>query len=477
MLVLGLLGTSSAAFAQQGGIHQGNLPFPQADITDEHDYQLFAPANLSEYGNGPKQKEGIFGRYDRLSWTVSGPKTSVIGNESAERVINFENPNSALNIPILDVNSLDNNFIQAGNTWGNRYEIGYMKRDRGWMVGIFNLHTHDKSILQTPGNIAFNDPTGITRQFVDLNGDGIQDDINENGIFGNTAPFNADLLGPLLGVVPAGFAPIGSIYNTPVIDPGPPPVLIGVVPNVVLADGILDSYIGPDAGDAVLFPLTFTELFATNQTEVNSVELMHLIRWDPLHYGGNVEWLIGLRYTNVKDIFTLQATNGAGSVQEFRLRNQINNYMVGPQVGVRWNLDQGRWQLNTEARFAAAANFQEASLQGGFSAIPNLNTPDANLLTAPNFLSFLDSESSLQFSPIGELRLDVGYKITERLSLRVGYTGTLIGGVTRASRRITYDLPGVFANGQETRGVQINDEHRLESFYMSGVNFGVEWNR
>jgi hypothetical protein len=477
LLVLGLLGGSGTALAQQGGIHQGNLPFPTASVTDHHDYQLFAPADLSEYGNGPQQHEGIFARYDRLMWNVSGPKTSVVGNPAAERVIAFQNANSQLNLPILDVNSLDNSFIQNSNVWGNRYELGYVKDDRGWFVSTFFLHTQTRSITQTPGNIAFADPTGITRRFIDLNGDGIDDDINGNGIFGNTAPFNADLFGVLPGGIPGPiFVPIGTPYQQQQIIGTTPPVINNLF-GFVAADGVLDSYVGADAGDAVAFPLTFTTLTALNETQVRSTEIMHLIRWDPLHTGANVEWFVGVRYMNVKDIFSLLGTNPNGTVQEFRLNNIINNHMVGPQVGIRWNLDQGRWQLNTEARFTAAANFQEANMRGGFSAVGNQDTLDANAITAANFLSFLDQESSLQFSPIGEIRFDVGYKITQRLSLRVGYTGTLIGGITRASRRITYDLPGVFENGVATRGVQINDDNRLESFYMSGVNFGIEYNR
>jgi hypothetical protein len=476
ILGLGLLCTSSAAIAGEGGIHQGNLPFPPVSLTDEHDFRLFDHADLSTYGNGPSAKEGFFARYDRLYWNLSGPKTVTVGNDAAERVIAFNNANSGLNLPILDVNSLDTSFIQATNVWGNRYEIGYMKDDRGWMIGAFTARTASRSILQTPGNIVFGDPTGITRRFVDLNGDGIDDDINQNGIFGNTAPFNVDALGPLPGVVPTVFAPIGTQYIQIITIGSSPPV---VTQNIftVAPDGILDTYVGPDAGDAVAFPLTFTRLFASNDTQVTGVELNHLIRWDPLHYGGNVEWMIGLRYTNVNDIFRLLGTNPNGTVQEFRLNNEVDNYMVGPQIGVRWNVDQGKWQLNTEARFAAAANFQQVNMRGGFSAVGNQDSLDANAITAANFLSFIDQESSVQFSPIGEFRMEVGYKLTKRISLRGGYTGTIIGGVTRASSRVTYDLPGTFADGTQTRGVQINNENRLESFYMGGFTFGVEFNR
>lgn len=487
LVVLGLLSGSSAAIAQQGGILKGNLPFPPGDITSHNDYRLFEHADLSSYGNGPKAKEGLFFQYDRLMWSVSNPKATVIGNPSAEGVLPLAisgqvlfgpfligAPNNS-NLTIPNLNSLDNTFIQTDYAWGNRYEFGYVDDNRGWMIGVSRLNDSHRSITQLNGNIVFNDPGNLTSRYLDLNNDGVDDDLNGNGIFGNNGPYNADLLSPVPG--PNGttvFVPIGTFITYSTTDAqGNTVTFTGPAP----ADGVLDSYAGPDSGDLRKFPLIFSTLFAENHTRVSEVEVNSIQRWDTLHNGSHAEWLFGLRYTNVHDNFFLLGQNAGGSVQDFRLQNIVNNYMVGPQVGLRWYTDQGPWRINTEARFAAMANFQEAKLNGNFASVGGLLTTSSDPLAGANFLSFIDNDSSIQFSPFGEIRLDVSYKLSNTVSLRAGYTGQVIGGVTRASNRVTYDLPGTFADGTTTRGIQINDDHRLESFFLSGVNFGIEINR
>lgn len=484
MLVLGLLGGSSAAVAQPAS--PSHLPFPPPGLSQEHDYQLFAPADLSTYGTTPRQAEGVFFRYDRLRWLVSGPKGSTIGNESAETPILLQNNGRVFNgqdhigptdpitgdvisnfgtLYVSNINSLDTSFIQTDWAWGNRYELGYMKDDRGWMATYYKLNNANSSITQVNGNIAFNDPAGLTRRFLDLNGDEYDDDFDGDGIFGNTRPYNYDAF----------------VFIDTDGDGTPERYEIGrFVPGygIVDADGILDSYAGPDSDDLVFFPVTFNVLRVINTTRVSNVELMHLMRWDRLHDGSNAEWMIGLRYTSINDDFWLQGTNSGGSVKALTLRSNINNYIVGPQVGFRWNKEQGPWQLNTELRAAAGANFQKANLRGAFASESVIPLDAADPLAGVNFLSIQDTESSVQFSPLGEIRLDIGYRVTKAINLRFGYTGTVIGGVTRASRRINYELPGTDpSNGYNTRGIQINDEHRLEPIYFSGINFGIEINR
>jgi hypothetical protein len=150
--------------------------------------------------------------------------------------------------------------------------------------------------------------------------------------------------------------------------------------------------------------------------------------------------------------------------------------MVGPQIGLRWFKQRGRWTTSLEGRFMAAANFQAVQqiTNLGTNLLPNYvqNPPQVapNQFT-PIFFQGLGSHSSqftTTFSPVGELRVNTAFQITRAVALKVGYTGIIAGNVTRASNRISYSGPNLIS-------IQDNGAHQL--FYSNGVNFGIEINR
>jgi hypothetical protein len=416
---LSLLGMSSLAMAQGPAEPPINdyLPFRPSEVADRHNYQPFERYNSSNYGRGAKANEGYFFQYDRLIWAMTGPKKTDIGDAASAGIID-----NGGGFAFLNLNSLDTGFIKTDWDWGNRYELGYMTKDDGWLVSLFHLHEGSHSILANNVNIAFNDPLGINSQFVDFNGDGIDDDIDGNMIFGNTSPNN--------------------------VDTSMPP------------DGTLDAYVGPDFGDLLSLPVTFGSFAAVNRTSVWNIEVMRMMRWNPLHYGGNFEWMYGLRYLQISDNFDLSATAGQGVFTSLAINSDVRNQIFGPQIGMRWNRQNERWTVNFEARFLAGLNFQQAELQG-------LTTGAGGALQIGTVNAFRDTVSDTIFAPTGEFRLETAYQLTKAVSLRMGYTGMIVGGTTRASRRIVYNLPDPFLNGDNLR----------ETFFVNGFNFGIEVNR
>ncbi|MGC4006794.1 MAG: BBP7 family outer membrane beta-barrel protein [Pirellulales bacterium] len=394
-------------------------PFAPAEIAEEHNFRPFEPADLSMYGNGPQANEGFFFTYERLVWAFTGPKDSPIGDEASAGVIN-----NAAGFNFLNLNSFDNSFINTQTVWGNRFEGGYVEDDRGWLVSTAHVHTQHSQRTLGATNIAFADPLGLNLQFVDFNNDGIDDDLNLNGIFGNTSPFNFDAL------------------------PFP------------ISDGVLDTYVGPDFGDQISLPINFSNVFVFNQTKLSTIELMRVNRWEPLHYGGTIEFIYGARYMNVADKFGIFGFNGQGVITQLAIQNAIDNRMIGGQVGLRYNRQTGRWRVGAEARFTAAANFQNTRLEGNY--IGSGGQLQAGLLNAYN-----DAQTDTTFAPIGELRLDASYQITKAFSIKCGYTGIVAGGVSRASRRVGYIFPEA----------AINDINKHDTFISNGFNFGFEVNR
>src|SRR5262249_60998237 len=111
-------------------------PFGPSNV--RYDLDLFAPPDLSTYANWPRPHEGFFFQYDRLYWAISGPERQPIGQPGSGVGFMTDTGNNnflpTANPPFDAQNprfilqnyssSVDNGFIQADQTWGNRYELG-----------------------------------------------------------------------------------------------------------------------------------------------------------------------------------------------------------------------------------------------------------------------------------------------------------------------------------------------------------------
>ncbi|MDX1963460.1 MAG: BBP7 family outer membrane beta-barrel protein [Pirellulales bacterium] len=401
-----------------------------AEFYAHHNYRPFETADLSMYGNGPDRKEGFFFDYDRVVWAFNRPKSVPVGDPASEQILN-----EGLEI-FPNTNDLSTDFTETEWVWGNRYELGYVNDQHGWMIGAAHVHNYHQVFTTSAfANIAFFDPFNTLFGFVDLNGDGIDDDVNGNGIFGDTRPFNFD-------------------QGTPTG---------GIPPFIPPQDGILDTFVGTDFADQVVFPVFFQNVLLRNISRFSTVELMHINRLDRFHNGGDFEWLLGVRYINFTDIFEL-AANDPSLARVFNtaeINMRTNNHIVGPQLGFRWSREEGRWKVGTELRGVLGVNFQQARLDGFFLKAPG------NTIAQGNSQAFLASRSDEELSAVGELRLDVSYQVTKAIALQIGYTGIAVSDIARSARRIDYILPAPTIKEQENN----------EFLFVNGFNFGVEINR
>jgi hypothetical protein len=148
--------------------------------------------------------------------------------------------------------------------------------------------------------------------------------------------------------------------------------------------------------------------------------------------------------------------------------NTYNN-MVGPEFGMMFESQAGRWTFSSELKFTAAFNWQNNLYRG--SNFPDsvgadylratfnpsvTNTASsggsdaANTVTLqppPLYLQLYgvgqqnatnDVEHNFIFSPIGEWRLGAQFRVSQAITLRAGYTGMWLGGIARASTNTGY---------------------------------------
>ena len=127
------------------------------------DMQMFAPADLSTYGGGPRPNEGFFFGFDGLIWSRGAPKTTTIGFEGATRsVIMWEQdppaPNPLDRERVVQANTQNTGVLKSEPEGGQRYELGYVNGHHGWMTSILKLSDHSQEFMASDVGVVFSDP-------------------------------------------------------------------------------------------------------------------------------------------------------------------------------------------------------------------------------------------------------------------------------------------------------------------------------
>jgi hypothetical protein len=415
-------------------LDQGVQPIGPVDAGNMADAQFFKPPDLTQIGTYPELNYGPYFQYERLYWSLHQPSTTMIG----------DGPTAIANGTPNDNNT---GFMGAGFVWGNRFDLGYVLEDNtGWAVSILKTNTQFNTLIdQFSTNVSFVPST------------------------------------TLIAVTGVGTPSIGG-------NPG--------IPGTLTSTVVVPSY-------QLAYP-SLSNVEFRNFTRMTGVELMKTYRYPVQHNGG--VWTIsgGVRFFQLHDRFDAAGTAAASSFINGEIPAGgastatppaftptpaetevvaygaapiswdlgIDNDVVGPQIAVRYEVENGRWTVATDFRAMFGANFENAS-EYGYTGGPLTNTVSGAGVTQqfgnPNQPSnnFFNKSDCIEFAPLGELRLDAQYKITDNFSLKVGYTAILVTGIGRAANRIEYALPDM----------GIADGGNKEHYFANGVNFGFELNR
>jgi hypothetical protein len=371
---------------------------------------------------------------------------------------------------------------------GQRYQFGFIDEDgKGWMVGTIVLQTQTSQTTVGNAGVAIFAPftNGVNPLEGFLPGpNGVAFDVNGNHVFG----------------------PNGRDLGTPNANPPPP-----FIPPF---DGIPDVPAPTDFGDLVQFPVFFHSLTVKQQSRLWGIEVMRL--WQlprhPVNRPGIGTWeaMAGVRYLRFRDNFLVEGfpdiqnqVNSTGTTTTTGSGNQIavgilghsrwfqtaDNNLIGPQLGLRWSAGKGRLTFNTELRGMVAANFQALRQTGFYGSQPSFvqqatlgvnpggtgtttstsNAPQVQPGTPIALVpqTFVHNHFATQFSPVGELRLNLNYQIYKALAVQAGWTGLVMGGMARSADSINWSLPAF--------GIRTDNDR--QAVFVQGLTVGVMLNR
>ena len=205
--------------------------------------------------------------------------------------------------------------------------------------------------------------------------------------------------------------------------------------------------------------------------------------------------LVGYRFLNFKERLriteTFVRTPGsdlavgspavAGTITDsFRTENNFH----GGQIGLAGEVRRGRWYLDGRASIAFGTTFQRAEISG--SQVLNLTNGavaayNGGLLAVPG--ANIGTYSHSAFAVVPEVGLNLGYHLTPRLRVSVGYNFLYLSNVLRpaelidtnidAARIPNFPLPGSPA---PLSGVaRPMPGTRSTDFFAQGINFGLSF--
>ena len=368
----------------------------------------------------------MYFQYDRIYWSISAPRTTDIGDAASERFVT-----TPAGITLFYQNDLDTSFLDSDFSTGDRFDFGYV--NGSWGCGASILYVkQDQGVNATGVSYVPFDPTGLMAGYQDSNGDTFDDDINFNNLFGRH----------------------GEDLGTPDGSGG----------FVAPFDGIPDTPAPADTGDLVTYLVTFGAMSVNNSTEMTGAELMTTYRTAGSNGERSLQYFYGMRFLQIRDRFLI--TGSGGFLDAMSLDTDVDNNLIGPQIGARWSHRTGSFVLSAEGRFLLGYNFQRTEQSGNIAtnASPGGQNGPVSLTAHTANRAVTDD----LFAPLGELRIDMSYKVNRWAAFRFGYTALVTTGIGRASEQVVYRLPDF---GLNTNG---NNDSTL---FSNALTFGVELNR
>lgn len=230
-----------------------------------------------------------------------------------------------------------------------------------------------------------------------------------------------------------------------------------------------------------------------NASELQGFEIggsRQLVQSDQVRWDG----IIGLQYWNLTESleiqdelagmfrgaltfvgFPISSAHTLTSYDSFRTTNNFWGGLLGTRV--IWTPD--RWVLSAGAKFALGANQQRTTVYGDTT----LTAPSrAETVAAGGVLATTANMGTYQqnvFAVASEVDLNVGYRISPWITLRLGYTFLWLSSVARPGNQVNRVVsPNLVPSdaGYGLAGPNLPAyQFHTSSFWAQGVNFGFDW--
>ncbi|QJW94548.1 BBP7 family outer membrane beta-barrel protein [Frigoriglobus tundricola] len=203
-----------------------------------------------------------------------------------------------------------------------------------------------------------------------------------------------------------------------------------------------------------------------------------------------LDLLVGYRYLDLAESLTITesftrvpssdlnvGTAATSGVVFDRFRTE--NHFHGGQVGFAGTIQRGRWSLDGRATVALGTVFQSADISGGQAltfANGTVQSTSGGLLALP---SNIGHYSQARFAVVPEVGLNVGYQVTSRMKVFVGYNFLYLSSAVRPGTTIDQNvdaarIPNFLPAGSATPvSPHPTPQLATSGYFIQGINFGL----
>jgi hypothetical protein len=208
----------------------------------------------------------------------------------------------------------------------------------------------------------------------------------------------------------------------------------------------------------------------------DGVELNVLPR-GPAMIGEEMHWILGLRYWMLGESLLIDSASGANGLRvsgfdSFSTRNRF----YGPQVGGNWHWDRGRFGIDLSLKLAVGAMTQDTTINGGSTAMlasgARIDRPGGLLALSSNIGDY----SRVRLAAMQDAAVNVSYRLTDNMQLRLGYEFVRASSVLRPGQQIDLGVNPMllpFNPGPASGPIRPWYRPDGEIFWMHGVNLGL----
>jgi hypothetical protein len=256
----------------------------------------------------------------------------------------------------------------------------------------------------------------------------------------------------------------------------------------ILARPFFDALNGRQTSELVAFPnLIGGSVLVEAQTELESAGIHARINaccssWQTdccFTSGTRLDWLVGYRYMKLKDELVVRenlVSQDPLNPGEFRIEDRFRtrNSFNGIELGAQHEWHRGRWMLETLGKMALGNNRQSVSISGATAITEGGVTQNfpAGILTQRTNIGRYDRD---QFAMVPELGVTLGYRVSPRLRLTLGYTLVYFSNVVRAGDQVDLDVnPNLFPPEADPFSGPLRPAfvYRETDFWAQGFSFG-----
>lgn len=481
--------------------------------------RLFSPYPDDQFGGGAYAREGLYGSIGAGMIAVSLPSTQEIGfdrygnNEYGERPWYVTNEFAGVYTMSRMGNQMNTSEFKTQFSNATEFEIGRQIGHHGWEVSSQIVTPLRNKVAGIDASINIYDPqTILVSDFIAEMSRGLDSadyyvftgvgggSIGTDSSFSKVDPHSMAKIGHLWAIVDMrGNSSSSTEYDNDYSSS-----------NTGEGGGSGDDDEESSRGMYAIVPIPIVYDMYQIETHLNfwSVEAMYNYRFHPFRRG-LLELQGGVRYTcfddsmdftghattrtsNTYDSVRVQILNsgeiagtGSGAVpvasetEEYAENDETNesfsgadlgyslwnfeaeNHIVGPQVGGRYSLSNGRWRFSGEGKFFAGLNRQnirgsgqfglkaEADQEGNLNGSSNSSSSSSSssddeddngtgglptkapLGTVANRFSYKNYFT--EFTPGFETRVEAAWYWTEALSFKVGYQFTYLDKIARGT--------------------------------------------